>query len=316
MPVLPRSIFTMIRPGACLANVVPAALVILMAGSLLGQPPATQPVRPPSAADRFRSDYVLGAFDRLSIRTSDIEETERTVRISEKGAVHLPMAGTIQAAGMTIEQFQNTLIEKLKPFVRQPQVWVDVIEFHSQPVSITGAVRNPGVYQLEGRKSLVEMLSMAGGVREDAGSRIRLTRRPEFGKIPAAGATQTGDGTCVAEVRLKAITESAVTDENLEIKPHDIIAVPRAQMVFAVGEVKKSGGFMLAERETLSVLQVLSFAEGLTQSAAPGSARILRKSEAPERSEIAVDLQKILKGKSRDVLLAPDDILFVPNATG
>ena len=291
-------------------------MFLAFAGWLWGQTPVAQPGPTPAGTDRFRSDYVLGAYDRLSVKTTDMEDAERIVRISGNGSVTLPMAGTIQAAGMTVEQFQSALIERLKPFVKQPQVWVDVIEFHSQPVSITGAVRNPGVYQLEGRKTLVEMLSMAGGVREDAGPRIRVTRRPEFGKIPLAGAVEGGGGTSFAEVRLKAITESASPGENPEIKPHDIIAVPRAPMVFAVGEVKKSGGFVMAERETISVLQVLSFAEGLTPSASPGNARILRKAAGVDRNEISVDLKRILNGKSKDVPLEPDDILFVPNATG
>jgi polysaccharide export outer membrane protein len=101
----------------------------------------------------------------------------------------------------------------------------------------------------------------------------------------------------------------------LEIQPHDVITVPRARLVYAIGEVKKPGGFVLREKQSVSVLQVLALAEGLSRTAGAGSARVLRPNPAGgPREEIPVNLNQLMAGKCADVALQPDDILFVPNS--
>jgi polysaccharide export outer membrane protein len=181
---------------------------------------------------------------------------------------------------------------------------------------VIGAVNNAGVHQLQGRKTLVEMLSLAGGLRQDAGYRVKITRELDWGEIPIENARVDSSGKfSVAEVSLKDILEANTPGGNIRIMPHDVISVPRAQLVYVIGEVHKSGGFVLGERETVSVLQALSMAEGLARTAAPGSAKILRSpSGDSQRIEIAVDLRRILSGKDNDVPLRSDDILFVPTS--
>jgi polysaccharide export outer membrane protein len=118
----------------------------------------------------------------------------------------------------------------------------------------------------------------------------------------------------VADVDLASILEARNPAENIEVKPNDVITVPRGQLVYVMGQVKQPGGFVLRQRETLSALQALALAQGLGTAAKPQDARILRTVEgAPQRTEVYVDLQKILQGKTSDVPLQPNDVLFIPN---
>jgi polysaccharide export outer membrane protein len=104
-------------------------------------------------------------------------------------------------------------------------------------------------------------------------------------------------------------------NENIPILPHDVISVPVAELVYVIGEVRKSGGFILKEQETLSVLQALSLAEGLAPTAAANRAKILRPSgHSQARTEIAVDVKRLLSGQTEDIPLQANDILFIPNS--
>src|SRR5260370_15449747 len=104
-------------------------------------------------------------------------------------------------------------------------------------------------------------------------------------------------------------------EENILIQPNDVISVPRAELIYVVGEVKKAGGFPLDGHESLSVLRAISLSEGLLPTASPAGVRIHRGGQGVgERQEIAVDLKRILSGKAPDVSLQPDDILFVPSS--
>lgn len=290
-------------------------LPFLLAASALPwqQAPAPAPVATP--ADEVRSTYVLGPEDQITIRAVDAEEiSDRPVRIDMNGYIRLPLVGRLRASGLTIEQLEAELAARLKTYIQQPEVAVTITEFRSQPVSIIGAVKNPGVHQLQGRKTLVEMLSLAGGLSGEAGHNVKITRRRDWGPIPLRGAAADASGQfSVAEVSLKSIMEARNPEENILIRPHDVISVPRAEMVYVIGQVQRAGGFVLNERETISVLQALSLAGGLDRAASPQKSRILRHSAGGSgRLEIAVDLKKILAGKGSDIPLAPEDILFIP----
>jgi polysaccharide export outer membrane protein len=145
---------------------------------------------------------------------------------------------------------------------------------------------------------------------------LKLTRRLEWGRIPLANATddQTAQFS-VAEVRLKSILEAKNPAENIVVRPFDVISVPRADTIYVIGQVQKSGGFVLNDLAEVTVLQALSMAGGLDHSAKPQDAKILRRvASASSRTEIGVDLKKILGGKTSDVQMQPEDILFVPSS--
>jgi polysaccharide biosynthesis/export protein len=264
----------------------------------------------------FPSAYVLGPDDQIAIRILEAPEiAEKPVRIEPDGYIELPLVGRLRASGLTATELKDALTAKLRTYIREPKVTITVEEFRSQPVSVIGAVNSPGIHQLRGRKSLVEVLSMAGGLRPDAGYNVKITRQLEWGRIDLPNAVTDASGRfSVAELSLKSIMEARNPDANILAKPNDVISVPRAEMVYVVGEVEKAGGFVLNERETVSALQALSLAGGLRPTAARQTARILRPTDSPDRKEIPVNLAKLLTGRSEDIMLRPGDILFVPSS--
>jgi polysaccharide export outer membrane protein len=269
---------------------------------------------PPTPESR---GYVIGSGDQITVHVMNLEEIpDKPVQVDLSGFVTLPLIGRLQVSGLTIEQVEADITGRLKRYVLHPHVAVSITEFRSQPVSVIGAVRNPGVHQVQGHKTLVEMLSLAGGVDNTvAGSVLTLTRRLEWGRIPLPGAANDPtDQFSIAQVSLKSIVEAKHPEQNILIKPYDVIAVPRAEIVYVIGEVLKSGGFPLTDGKDVTALQALSMAGGPGTMARPQNARILRRIEgASERTEIAIDLRKILDGKTADVRMQAEDILFVPN---
>lgn len=259
--------------------------------------------------------YVLGANDRIIVRCVNADEFSPVpVRIDNDGQVTLPFVGRIQLAGLTISDAEKQLTERLSKFIQHPQIQLNVVESHSQPVSVLGAVRNPGSYQLEGRKTLTEVLSMAGGLRPDAGQTLKLTRRTAWGPIPLQTSAQRTDGDVTAvEINVDELVRGSAPFTDIEVRPHDIISVSQAELVYVVGQVRKPGGFAMTGAGNFTVLQALSMAEGLDRTAAPKKAMILRKRDSSGRVEVPVDLERILSGHAPDTPLQAEDVLFVPN---
>lgn len=267
------------------------------------------------APAQIRSSYVLGPDDQITIRVTAAEEiVPEPIRIDMSGYIRLPMAGRVRAAGLTVEDLETELVSRLKNYILDPQVTVNINEFRSQPVSVLGAVKTPGVQQLQGRKTLFEMLSLAGGLDANAGPKVKITRGLEWGRLPLKDAVTDPTGKfSIAEVSVKSILDAKNPEQNIVIKPYDVISVPRAEIVYVTGQVMKSGGFVLNEHESITVLQALSLAGGLDRAASPKHSRILRASNTNEtRTEMAVDVAKILDGRAKDVPLRADDILFIP----
>jgi len=263
------------------------------------------------------NSYVLGPNDQITIRALDAEElSDKTYRVGQDGDLTLPMIGRVKAVGFTAGQLESELAGKLEKYIRHPKVAVTVTEFHSQPVSVIGAVTTPGILQLQGQKTLVEVLAMAGGLRSDAGQTATVSRRQEWGILPLPGARMDQPGqVSVAEVRLKDVLQARNPEQNITMRPNDIISVPRAETIYVLGAVKRAGGFVLNERDALSVLQALSLAEGLDRTASPQKAKILRMAPGTtRRTELPVNLKQIFSGKATDVALQPDDILFIPDS--
>jgi polysaccharide export outer membrane protein len=296
------------------------AVFFLIAGAAAQDPSAAKSDQLKAKCDsRIRSTYLLGPDDQLEISGPELSEvSNKPVRIDGDGDIQMPLVGRVHVSGLTVQQSEQELNRVLSTYIRRPQVVVNVAEVRSQPVSVLGAVNTPGVHQVQGHKTLLEMLALAGGVRPDAGYSIRLTRELEWGCIPLPNAELDPSGRfSVAELNLRKIMEAQSPEENIQIFPHDVISVPKAEMVYVIGEVRRSGGFVLGEHQTISVLQALSLAEGLNGAADTRHARILRlKRDADQREELGVDVKGVLTGKKPDVPLHGDDILFIPGSTG
>jgi polysaccharide biosynthesis/export protein len=265
-----------------------------------------------------RGDYVLGPQDSLLLHVAD--ETEippGPYEIDLEGNLALPQVGTIHAAGLTVGQLRDEITQRLKNLLQRPTVSISVAEYHSQRVSVLGAVTTPGVRQIQGRKTLYEVISEAGGLRQDAGDTIYISRDKSSGPIPLPDAKMDPSGEySVARLNVQAVMNAQNPAGNIAIRPNDVITVPKAQLVYVIGAVNRAGGFPLTERQSMTVLQALALAEGLGRTASAGHARILHAAvgSAP-RAETKLDLRQIMQGKVPDEPLQPEDILFVPNST-
>jgi polysaccharide export outer membrane protein len=264
------------------------------------------------------TNYILGPEDQINVRVFAAEDIpDRPAQIANDGTVNLPMVGQVHAAGLTIDQFQAVLVTAYKKYFKDPQVTVQVTDFRSQPVSVAGNVNTPGVVQLRGNRNLMEVIGQAGGLRADAGDSVLITRNLNEGSIPVADAFTDPSGQySVAHIDIRKIMSGQDPKGNILIKPHDVITVPRARMIYVLGNVNRAGGYVLTDNESMSITQAIALAGGWDRSAKLSGARVLRVSSGAAREQINADLKKIMQNKASDLQLRPDDILYVPNSFG
>jgi polysaccharide biosynthesis/export protein len=263
----------------------------------------------------------------------------------------------VRAAGLTAYQLQDKLAELLQVngLVSNPHVTVSIKEQHGQPITMMGAVKQPMVIEVVRQMTLLEALSRVGGLAEDAAGHILVTHSPRpqlialandtdesldntapsnsaesektnvaAGPADAAVATSAKPADATADndpltlrISLSDLLESGDPKFNVVLRGGDVVSVPRAGVVYAVGAVQRPGGFVMAsDRQQLTVLKVLALSGGLMPTAKKGKAVIIRQSAEPDRQEIPVDLDLILASKADDPLMLQSDILFVPNSGG
>ncbi len=291
---------------------IPAYLCLFVLASIAAAQPALQ------RRDAPEPEVQLGAGDQIALHVADLDEVPREpVRIDPNGNLDLPLIGLTHAAGLTPTELKQTLVTAYSVYIQKPQVTINVTEYLSRPVSVLGSVTHAGVYQMQGPKRLAEVLSLAGGASADAGPNVVVTRKQKWGSVSAPGVTTTlAGGDSSVAIPLENITSGTVPEDNIVVKPDDVIAVPRAELVYVVGNVHRAGAFSLNHHSTMTVLQAISLAEGFTPDASASHARILRRIENdPTPREIKVDANRILAGKAADEPLLANDILFIPNST-
>ena len=164
---------------------------------------------------------------------------------------------------------------------------------------------------------LAKLASIVGRTGAEAGDSALITRNLSEGTIPVAGAFTDPTGKfSVAHIDIRAVMSGKDPEGNILIKPHDVITVNRARMVYVLGNVTRPGGYVMSENETMSVTQAVALAGGWDKTAALTSARVLRADGGPQREQIPVNVKKVMENKSPDLQLKPDDILYVPNSMG
>jgi polysaccharide biosynthesis/export protein len=279
-------------------------------------PGATTPGQSEQASmDQVRANYVLGPNDQVIIRAFQAEEIgERPYRIDTDGNMDLPLVGTVKAGGLSVDQLEAELTKRLATYVRNPQVSVTVVQYRAEPVFFLGAFAHPGIYTLQGRRTLIDMMAAIGGLQPNASRRITITRRLEMGPIPLPNAmVNRAQGVSTVEIGMGSLRENLNPAEDIVLQPYDQISVARAEMVFVGGEVNHVTGIELGERDSLSVVQVLSMAGGMTRDADPAKARVLRPVvNSAKRAEIPINIKFILAGKNNDFPLEQNDLLYVP----
>jgi len=293
------------------------------------------------ASTAKQPDYVIGSGDLISIEVFDVPELSREVRVNETGYISLPLIPVkIRGSGLTTFQLQDKIAELLQTngLVSNPQVTVFMKEQKSEPITVIGAVKSPLVFQAVRQTTLLEVLSQAGGIADDAGGTVIITRAapaadaapgatPESGPksadpmdaaIAAAKSPDPAPPAQTITINLNDLLNGGDPKFNIPLLGGDVVSVPRAGIVYVVGAVMRPGGFVLqTDRDHLTALKVLSLAGGTTNTAKASHAVILRKNpQTGANEEFPVDLQRVMQLKKQDVTLEASDILYVPDSTG
>jgi polysaccharide export outer membrane protein len=252
----------------------------------------------------------VGPNDLIAVSVYDSPELSRTVRIGADGYFALPMVKRrIHADGLFAADLENAICEALREeeILVNPLVTVTIAEYHSRPISVSGSVKMPVVFQAEGPTTLLEALARAQGLTSEAGREILVSRsQPE------------ADGKSILLTRripVRALLEDADSTLNVTLTGGEEIRVPEIGKIYVMGNVKKPGVFPVQAGFDTTVLEMLALAEGLAPFASK-QAYIYRREGSGAKSEIAVPLENIMKRKATDVTLTANDILYIPDNSG
>lgn len=252
------------------------------------------------------TNYRVGPEDLLNVTVLDAPEFSRQVRVNAEGVLRLPLVKqSIPASGKTAAEMEQTIARVLveEGLLREPSVSVTVREFQSKPVTVTGAVRAPLVFQALRPLPLSEALARAGGVSELAGPEIAITVPPSDGRpgkelrVSVHGLLRTGD-----------------PQTNPMLYGGEEVRVLPAGRVYIIGGVMRPGPVLLSDDRPLNLLQAVSLAGGPTLTAGR-KAYLLRSSETgSQRQEIAFDLKRVMKQQEKNLVLVANDVIFVPDS--
>lgn len=277
---------------------------------------ATQAAQAAGGAPQVRPNYVVGAGDQMLIRARDVEEIDqRTFLVDDDGNLTLPLVGVIKATGRTVQQLELDIADKLKTLVRNPEVGITMIQFRQDVVLFNGAFVHTGLFALEGRRTLSEMITKVGGLEPSAGRTIRVTRKMDSGTIPLPGAIDDNERrVSTVDISLEGLTNSINPAEDIVLQANDTIVAAKAEKIYVQGAVAKTGVLDLDERESLSAMQVVIMSGGLQSDAIPDKAEILRPVlNTARRAVIPIDLKQVMEAKANDYPLMPNDILYIPS---
>ena len=262
-------------------------------------------------------DYRVGSDDLLEIAVFEDEKLNKTVRVSSQGNISLPLLGVIRVKGLTTGELEREIRDLLaEKYLQDPHVSVFIKEFRSQRISIIGAVEKPGVFEVSGEKTVLDMIGMAGGLKQDAGTVLFLIRPPQGGmeENPAKEKKEPEDQTVrTFRIDLEELLVRGELALNLPLINGDVINVPASGKVFVGGEVKAPGGFALGKRMTVG--QAVTMAGGLNPKAEGAEAKIFRFSGKEGGKDIlSVNLYEVAKGNAMDITLRENDIVMVPKS--
>lgn len=259
-------------------------------------------------------DYKIGSGDVLAVSVADAPEFGGKFRVTDTGVIEIPaVSGQIRAEGQSASELAHAIREALigAKQLRDPHVTVFIDEFHGRTVTVLGAVAKPAVYPITKRTNVLEAVSLAGGALPSSGNTVTIVR---------GEASAESTGTTVGSVQILRLSDLVNGKEVTaipEVKNGDVISVSAVQLIYVVGAVIKPGGYPMSDASSgVSVIQAVALAEGL-KSVASHHGLIVRQSTSDKaRVEIPVDIGQMIAGKTTDMILAPNDILYIPTSRG
>jgi polysaccharide export outer membrane protein len=279
---------------------------------------------------RLSPEYVLGEGDRLDIRVVDggaLNDALRALTVSNTGEITLPYVGSVQAAGLTASQLEETVARLLedRQLIKQPAVLVYVTDYRAKPIYIMGQVDNPGEYMMSQELTLMEGILMAGGIDPGAGSFAYLHRR----KAPGGPAPQVDrvleqptlaePNTEIITIDLRPLKKGGVPEPDVVLRKGDLLVIPTSadRRFYVLGDVRSPGSKEIPPppERPLTVAQAIAQAGGPNKTAKLSEGLLVRYSEKDgSREQHKVDFFAILRGDQPDIPILPNDIIFIPGS--
>jgi polysaccharide export outer membrane protein len=256
---------------------------------------------PPASAPPLR----IGSGDLIEISVYDSPDLSGRFRVNEKGDIALPLLGQVHVEGETAEEAGRTVEKRyvdadiLKPSNARATVFI--AEYASQGITVAGEVKAGGLFPALGVRMFNDVMIAAGGVTQLAASQVIITRKGD------------PDHPITVEYNPEALTPVI---PQIQVFPGDTIMVPRAGIVYVLGNVMRSGGYVLDGRRALSVETAMALAGGGGHAAALNRVHLVRTLKDGRREDIVVAVNRIYKGQAPDVVLKDGDILYVPTSNG
>lgn len=275
-------------------------LVSASPGQTQGLPSATQETQAASR-DYFIREYIIGPQDLLEIKVFELPEFDHTVRVSEDGSITLPLLGNVQVGGLTKEKVEQKISGLLDKYVKKAQVSVFIKEYQSSRVAIIGAVEKPGMYELVGRQTLLQMVSQAGGFKENAANEIYILREGQDGN------------TASISIDLEDLLLNGNQRLNIPLKPNDVINIPVDKLItiYVFGQVRNPGALQVKMSKKITLLQAIAQAGGLSENASKRGVVIKRKDKTGKETNLRINLNDVIKGKRKDIPLREGDVVIV-----
>jgi polysaccharide export outer membrane protein len=262
-----------------------------------GAPSAT--AEQASRIETNSSALVLGPGDEVEVNVYGAPDLSGKTRVSADGNISIPLIGYVRLAGLTSSEAEGAIEAQLRQnnIVNDPHVSVYAKEYTSSGISVAGEVVKPGFYSALGPHRLFDVLQAAGGPTDKAANKVVISHRDQK------------DGTTLDISKDPA--EMAAS--NVALQPGDTVVVPKAGIVYVLGEVTRPGGYVLNSTGGITVLQVVAVAGGPNHVASAGKTRLLHRTETGFQEQ-RIDLRKLLRGKAHDVTVRNEDILFIPSS--
>ncbi len=256
---------------------------------------------PSHAQTQGNSGYRIGPKDLIEIKVFEVPELNIERRVSAEGTINLPLIGDVPVQGLTDVELADRLKALLEAkYVQRASVAVQLREFRSKPISVLGAVKQPGNLSLSGRWTLLEAISAAGGLADDHADKIYVLRRAENGLSDQIA------------IDVDDLMMRADPDANVPIFANDIINVPAKVevTVFCLGQVAHPGAVSFQSTERITLLTAIARAGGLTDRASR-TIQIKRRDHTGRDLELEANYRRIVSGKDADVTLQSGDVVIV-----
>lgn len=266
-----------------------------------------------AASGNSTADYRIGPDDLIQVTSYNIPDQDARVtprvvllRVSQDGMVVAPLIGAVQVKGKTTVQLEQEFRQRYEKYIRSPQIGVMVTEYR-QKVSVMGAVQKPGVFELTGPKTVIDMVALAGGITPQAGNQVHLYRQDAEGKRQTA----VIDLLVLANPATNHVESKDMPLVNVPVQAGDVINVPQAGMYFVDGAVRKPGSYPIGRSYT--VTQALATAGGVDPELADyGAITIYRRRGPTDMESIPYDLDEVRARKREDLQVQADDVIIVP----